>query len=47
MRGHRSRMIVEFTTTRAIGAYIYYRCELESRSWRDVLDTTLCHKDYQ
>jgi hypothetical protein len=47
MRGRRSRMIVGFTTTRAIGAYNYYRCELESRSWRDVLDTTLCHKDYQ
>ena len=26
----------------AISAYRHYHCELESRSWRGVLDTTLC-----
>ena len=43
-------MIVDITTTYAIGAYhpnpnpnVGY-CEFESRSWRGVLDTTLCDK---
>ena len=43
----RARMVVIFTTTYAISAYHHYRCELESRSWRGVLDTTLCDKDCQ
>ena len=25
-------------------AYHHYSCEFESRSWRDVLNTTLCNK---
>jgi hypothetical protein len=29
-----------FTTTYAISAYHHLRCEFESRSWRDVIDTT-------
>jgi NRPS condensation-like uncharacterized protein len=28
----------------AISAYHYLSCEFEPRSWRDVLDTTLCDK---
>jgi hypothetical protein len=37
-------MVVGFTTTYAISAYHHYSCELESHSWRGVLDTTLCDK---
>jgi len=37
-------MEVGFTTTDAFGAYHHYSCELESRSWRGVLDTILCDK---
>jgi hypothetical protein len=37
-------MVVGFTTTRAISAYHHYSCEFELRSWRGVLDTTLCDK---
>jgi hypothetical protein len=37
-------MAVGFTTTYAISAYHHYSCEFESRSWWDVLDTTLCDK---
>ena len=33
-----------FSTTYAIIAYHYYSCELESPSWRGLLDTTLCGK---
>ena len=46
MRGHRGhdRMIVGFTNTCAISAFHHLRCELETRSWRDVIDTTLCDK---
>jgi len=40
----RDRMVVEFTTTYAISAYHHLSCELESRSWRGVLDTTLYDK---
>ena len=29
-----------FTTTYTISAYHHLRCEFESRSWRDVIDTT-------
>jgi hypothetical protein len=35
-------MEVGFTTTYAISAYHNWSCEFEPRSWRDVLDTTLC-----
>ena len=35
------RMVVGFTTC-AISADHHYSCELEFRSWRDILDTTLC-----
>jgi len=46
MRGRlgRDRMIVVFTTACAICAYHHYSCEFEPRSWRGVLDTTLCDK---
>jgi len=37
-------MVVVFTTTYAFSAYHHYNCELESRSWRGALDTTLCDK---
>ena len=40
----RDCMLVGFTTTYAIGVYHYYSCEFEPRSWRGVLDTTLCDK---
>jgi hypothetical protein len=45
-RGHcgRDRMVVWFTTTFAISAYHYWRCEFEPRSWRGALYTTLCDK---
>ena len=44
IRGHRGldRMVVGFTTTYAISAYHHYSFEFEPRSWRGVLDTTLC-----
>jgi hypothetical protein len=37
-------MVVRFTTTYAISAYHQARCEVESRSWRGILDITLCDK---
>jgi hypothetical protein len=37
-----NHMVVGFTTTCAISAYHHESCEIENRSWRDVLDTTLC-----
>ena len=37
-------MIVGFTTTCAISACHHWRCELEFRARRGVLDTTLCDK---
>jgi hypothetical protein len=41
----RDRMVVGFTTACTISAYQHYEsCELESRSWRVVLNTTLCDK---
>jgi len=40
----RNRLVVGFTTTYAISAYHHYSCEVEFRSWRDVLDTTVCDK---
>jgi hypothetical protein len=39
-----SVVVVGFTTTCAISAYHHYSCEFESRSWRGVLDTSLCDK---
>ena len=38
------RMVVGFTTNYAISTYHHLCCEFESRSWRDVLDSTLCDK---
>jgi hypothetical protein len=43
-RRGRYRMVVGFTTTYAISAYHHQNCEFEPRSWRGVLDTTLCDK---
>ena len=43
-RRGRDRLVVGFITTCAISAYHHYWCECESRSWRGVLDTTLCDK---
>ena len=46
-RHGRHRMVVGFTTTYAISAYIDHdqRCVFESRSWRCVLETILWDKD--
>jgi hypothetical protein len=33
----RDRMVVGFTTTCAISAYHYYKCELEPRSWYNIM----------
>jgi len=43
-RRGRDRIVVGFTTTYAISAYHYKRCEFEPRSWRGVLDKTICNK---
>jgi len=43
-KGDYDRMVVEITTTCAISAYHHYYCDFQSRSWRGVLDTTLCDK---
>ena len=40
----RDRVVVRFITTCAINAYRHLSCEFEPRSWRGVLDTTLCDK---
>jgi hypothetical protein len=40
----RDRMVVGFTTTCAVSTYYHTSCEFESRTWRGVLDTTLCDK---
>jgi hypothetical protein len=37
-------MVVGITTSCAISANHHQSCEFESRSWRGVLDTTLCDK---
>jgi len=42
--GRRCRVVVEFIATYAISAYHHYSCDLESHSWRVVVDTTLCDK---
>jgi len=46
--GRRGRdcMVFGFTTTCEISGYYHQSCEFESRSWRGVLDTTLCDKFY-
>ena len=46
MEDHRGRdhMVVGFTTTSVIIAYHHQSCEFEPRSWRGVLDKTLCDK---
>ena len=38
------RIVVGFITTYAMNAYHHSSCEVESLSWRSVLDTTLCDK---
>jgi hypothetical protein len=43
-RSGRVRMVVGVSTTCAISPYHHYSCEFEPRSWRGVLDTTLCDK---
>jgi hypothetical protein len=40
-------MEVGFTTANAISSKNHQRFDFESRSWRIVLDTTLCDKVYQ
>ena len=37
-------MVVGFSTTCAISAYHHWSCEFKPRSWRGVLDTTICDK---
>jgi len=41
-RHGRDHMVVGLTTTCAISAYHHYSCAFKPRSWRGVLDTTLC-----
>jgi hypothetical protein len=43
-RRGRDYMVVRYTTTCAISAHHHLCCEFESRSWRGVLNTTLCDK---
>ena len=43
-RRGRDRMVVGCITTYAISAYHHQICELEPRSWRGILHTTLCDK---
>jgi hypothetical protein len=43
-RGVRDHMVVGFTTKCAISVYHNESCEFEPRSWRDILDITLCDK---
>ena len=38
------RIVIGFITTYAMNAYHHSSCEVESLSWRSVLDTTLCDK---
>ena len=40
----RDRIVNGFTTTCATNAYHHWSCVFESRSWRGVLDATLCDK---
>jgi hypothetical protein len=41
-RRHHGRMVVGLTTTCTISAHHHKRCAFEQRSWRGVLDTTIC-----
>jgi hypothetical protein len=43
-RHGRDHMVVGFITTCVISVYHRLSCEFEPRSWRGVLDTTLCDK---
>ena len=43
-RRGRDHMVVGLATTCAMCAYHHYSCVFELRSWRGVLDTTLCEK---
>jgi hypothetical protein len=43
-RRGRDSMVVGFSTTCAISVYHQWSCEFQSRSWRGVLDTTVCDK---
>jgi len=36
-------MVLGFTTIYAIVAYHHWSCDFQSRSWRSVLDTTVCY----
>ena len=49
IRGHRGRdhVVGGFTTSYAISAYHHVCCDLQCRSWRGVLDITLCDKACQ
>ena len=40
-------VVVGLTTTYAISTYHHESFEFESRSWQDILDTTLCDKACQ
>jgi len=46
-RRGRDRMVIGFTTIYANSAYHHWSCELESRSWWGLLDTTLYDKLWQ
>jgi hypothetical protein len=43
-RRGRDRMVIKFTTICAISAYHHSSYQFEPRSWRGVLDATLCDK---
>ena len=44
IQAYRNRILVGFTNTYAISAHHHQSCEFESRSWRDIHNTTLCDK---
>ena len=46
-RGGRDRMVIRVIATRAISDCHHLSCEFEPRSWRGVLDKTLCDKAWQ
>jgi hypothetical protein len=46
-RGGRDRMVIRVIATHAISDCHYLSCEFEPRSWRGVLDKTLCDKAWQ
>jgi hypothetical protein len=43
-RHGRERMVAWYSAAYAISSYHYKSCEFEHRSWRGVLDSTLCDK---